>query len=134
MAGKMPVTSRTAVRPASTTAAPARLVSGHIAEPPETVRFACQAFISAAARKLPLLEHMDAVADAHRAQPMGDENDGISTAQAREGGVHLPFGQAVQGVGRLVQNQHRGLLIECARDANPLPLSAAQSCAALSHP
>src|ERR1700677_1072248 len=56
--------------------------SGDIAELPERDRLAKQPFVVSGSRKSSLIELVDSIAGPHGAQPMGDEDDGISAAQS----------------------------------------------------
>ena len=47
--------------------------------------------------------------------------------------LHLALRRAVEGGGGLVEHEHGGLPEQCARDAEPLLLAAAQPQAALTH-
>ena len=47
--------------------------------------------------------------------------------------LHLALRRAVEGGGGLVEHEHGGLAEQCARDAEPLLLAAAQPQAALTH-
>ena len=47
--------------------------------------------------------------------------------------LHLALCRAVERGGGLVQHEHGGLAEQCARDAKPLLLTAAQPQAALTH-
>ena len=69
------------------------------------------------------IDHHDPVGIADRCEPMGDDEAGAAGSQLRQRLLDGPLGFAVEGTGRLVQDQDRGILQKHAgnRDALPLP-------------
>lgn len=73
----------------------------------------------------------DPVGRAHGAEPMGDDQHGAPGAGAVQGLLHDSLGLRVQCTGRLVQDQHGGLLDERSGDGQALLLAARQGCTPL---
>ncbi|HEX4736155.1 MAG TPA: hypothetical protein VH331_01200 [Allosphingosinicella sp.] len=64
---------------------------------------------------------------------MGDHDDGELGAERHDRAHHRRLGLVVKGAGRLVEDQHLGLLVESAGDADALALAAREADAALAH-
>ena len=80
-----------------------------------------------------LVEHQNTIARQHRRQPMSNDNRGALTHQLRKRRSNLGLAFGVERRGRLVEQQQRRIAQDCARDRNPLPLSARERNAALAN-
>jgi hypothetical protein len=67
----------------------------------------------------------------HRRQPVRDHHQRLHAVQRLQCGDQLALGGRVERGGRLVEDQHLGLVIEGPGDGHALALATRQSCAAL---
>ncbi|EGY00670.1 hypothetical protein AZA_76900 [Nitrospirillum viridazoti Y2] len=80
------------------------------------------------------IDDIDAVGIDDGGQAVGDDQGGAPLLQPAQGVLHQALGLAVQRRGRLVQQQHRGVLQHGAGDGDALALAAGQLHAILAHP
>lgn len=72
------------------------------------------------------VEDVDAVGGADAGEAVGDEQDGAVPAQLADEGEQGLFGAGVEGGGRLVGDEERGVPVDRPRAGDPLPLAAGQ--------
>jgi len=77
-----------------------------------------------------LLEHKDAGGIAHRCEPVRDHEGGSALHYLVERGVHLPLGRRIKCTRGFVEDQDRRIFQKCARDREPLALTAGQGASA----
>src|SRR5262245_1741113 len=82
---------------------------------------------------LAAVEHQDAVEAAHRRKTMRDHDRGAALHQPRHRLLDQPFRFRIEARGGLVQDQHRRIRQERARQRHALPLASRQFDAALAH-
>ena len=63
----------------------------------------------------------------HSGEPVSDKQNGEVAAKPFDGVHHRLFRGVVEGARGFVKHQHTSLLVECARDANTLPLAAGET-------
>ena len=73
-----------------------------------------------------VLEDDDLVGVDHRRKPMGDHQRGAALRDLLQALLQRPLGAAVEGRGRLVEDQDRRVLEQDAGDGDPLLLAARQ--------
>ena len=83
--------------------------------------------------ELSLLKHGDLVAEPAGREPVGDVERALLIHHGAEARVHLRFGDGVEGGGRLVEDDERGVLVERAGDGELLRLAAGEIHTALLH-
>ena len=71
-----------------------------------------------------LVEHDDSIGVFDRREPMGDDQGGAALHQKRQLLLNPPLRFIVERRGRLVENQHRRVLEQRARNGYSLPLAA----------
>src|SRR3569623_15989 len=79
----------------------------------------------------PLVKYKDARRIADGGEAVRDHECGAALHHGVEGGVDLGFGHGVERGGRLVQNEDRRVLLQRARNREPLALAAGQHASAL---
>ncbi len=79
------------------------------------------------------LKHRDQFGIAHSRQAVRDHNGGAIAHQLDERVAHLRLADGVEMRGGLVEDQHRRVFEERARDGDALPLAAGQLHAALAY-
>src|ERR1700704_6605797 len=77
------------------------------------------------------VQHDDAVGPLYGGEPMGDHERCTALHESFERLLDVALRFAVEGGGRLVQDQHRRVLEERTRDGEPLPLAAREAHAVL---
>ena len=77
------------------------------------------------------LEHQNAIDLPHRREAVRDHDRGAALHELDQAGLDRPLRDRIQGRGGLVQDQHRPVGQDRARNRNPLPLAARQLDAAL---
>ena len=90
-----------------------------------------QLVVGAALDDPSLVQDVDDVAAHRQRQPVGDADDGLAGRDGRKLLQDLVLGLGVQGAGRLVQNQDRGVAEQRAGDGESLALATGEPAAAL---
>ncbi len=76
---------------------------------------------------LPAVEHDDAVGSLDRRQPVRDHHGRASLHQGLERCLHVALGFRIERRRCFVEDQHRRVLEQRARDRQPLPLAAGEA-------
>ena len=93
-------------------------------------RLAHQLGVRTALHDTPVVHHDDRVSSSQRAQAVGDDERGAAGNGAIQGFEDLVFRFAVDGSGRIIQEQNGGFEQHGACDGEPLSLTARKTAAA----
>src|SRR5947209_763744 len=74
----------------------------------------------------PVLNHENAIRQAHGAKAVADENGGFTFGELAELCEYFVFGLSIESTGRLVQHKNTSIAHESSCQCNLLPLTAAQ--------